>query len=429
MSTLVIVGAQWGDEAKGKMVDVLGHEADMVVRYSGGNNAGHTVIIGDQTFKFHLLPAGILHKEAVSVLGGGMAICPKSLLEELERTRSIQPELGELRISPSAHVVFPYHKLLDALEESARGDNKIGTTSRGIGPMYTDKVQRMGIRMGEFVDPEVFPERLREVLEFKNRLIKLLGGEPLAYEAMLEEFTGYAAQLRPYVKDAETLLQNTVRSGRKVLFEGAQGAFLDLDHGTYPYVTSSHPVAGGACLGTGIGPRDIDNVLGVAKAYTTRVGEGPFPTEQDNAVGQQIRDQGHEYGTTTGRARRCGWLDLAALRYSARINSLSGLILTRLDVLANVGDLEVCTGYRVGGVALEGIPSTAAEWGRVEPVYETLPGWTEDISGAKSWEDLPASVQGYVRFVEAFTETPAAILSIGPERTQTILLRPDLIWG
>ncbi len=411
------------------MVDVLGHEADLVVRYSGGNNAGHTVIIGEQTFKFHLLPAGILHKEAVSILGGGMAICPKSLLEELERTRAIQPELGELRISPSAHVVFPYHKTLDVLEESARGENKIGTTSRGIGPMYTDKVQRVGIRMGEFVDPEVFPERLREVLEFKNRLIKLLGGEPLAYEAMLAEFSGYAEALRPFVKDAESLLQESVKAGEKVLFEGAQGAFLDLDHGTYPYVTSSHPVAGGACLGTGIGPRDIDNVLGVAKAYTTRVGEGPFPTEQDNSVGQQIREQGHEYGTTTGRARRCGWMDLVALRYSARINSMSGLILTRLDVLSNVGDLEVCTGYRIGNELLTGLPGSASEWAKVEPVYETLKGWTEDISGAKSWDDLPKTVQDYVRFIEAFTETPAAILSIGPERTQTILLRPDLIWA
>ncbi len=429
MSTLVIVGAQWGDEAKGKMVDVLGHEAEIVVRYSGGNNAGHTVIIGNQTFKFHLLPAGILHPDALSILGGGMAICPKSLLEELDRTLEIQSELGELRISPAAHVVFPYHKELDVLEESARGSNKIGTTSRGIGPMYTDKVQRLGIRMGEFVDPEIFAERLKTVLEFKNRLMVLLGGKEMDFDAIFQEYSSYADRIRPFVKDGELALQEAVIAGKKVLFEGAQGAFLDLDHGTYPYVTSSHPIAGGACLGTGIGPRDINNVLGVAKAYTTRVGEGPFPTELDNSIGQQIRDQGHEYGTTTGRPRRCGWLDLVALRHSCRINSMSGLILTRLDVLAGVGDLDVATSYSVDGQICDSMPYSADDWSKVSAGTTTLSGWTEDISGAKKWEDLPKSVQDYVRFVEEFTGVPAAILSIGPERTQTIILRPDLIWA
>lgn len=429
MSTLVIVGAQWGDEAKGKMVDVLGHQAEIVVRYSGGNNAGHTVIIGNQTFKFHLLPAGILHPDALSILGGGMAICPKGLLEELDRTREIQPELGELRISPAAHVVFPYHKALDALEESARGANKIGTTSRGIGPMYTDKVQRLGIRMGEFVQSEIFAERLRIVLEFKNRLMALLGGKEMSFDAIYEEYSAYADRLRPFVKDGELALQESVIAGKKVLFEGAQGAFLDLDHGTYPYVTSSHPIAGGACLGTGIGPRDIDNVLGVAKAYTTRVGEGPFPTELDNEIGEQIRQQGHEFGTTTGRPRRCGWLDLVALRHSCRINSMSGLILTRLDVLSGVGDLEVATGYQVNGEDTMTMPYSSDDWAKVSATTTTLKGWTEDISGAKAWDDLPKNVQDYVRFVEEFTGTPVAILSIGPERTQTIILRPNLIWG
>lgn len=429
MPTLVIVGAQWGDEAKGKMVDVLGDQSHMVVRYSGGNNAGHTVTVGDQVFKFHLLPAGILHPGVISVLGGGMVICPKALIEELDRTRAMQSELGELRISPAAHVVFPYHRLLDQLEENARGDNKIGTTSRGIGPTYTDKVQRTGIRMGEFVQPERFRARLAEVLEMKNRLITLFGGQPLEFEPLHEEYAAYADRLRPYVMDTEAILQHAVEADKRVMFEGAQGTFLDLDHGTYPYVTSSHPTAGGACLATGIGPRDIDQVLGVCKAYTTRVGEGPFPTELNDATGQQIRDQGHEYGTTTGRARRCGWLDLVALRHSVRVNSLSGLILTRLDVLAGVGDLQLCTRYDVDGQPLGHLPYTLEEWAAVEPVYETASGWTENIRGARAWEDLPATVQAYVRRIEAAAGVPAAILSVGPDRAETIILRPDLVWG
>jgi adenylosuccinate synthase len=429
MSTLVIVGAQWGDEAKGKIVDVLGNQASYVVRYSGGNNAGHTVITGGKTFKFHLLPAGILHTNTLSILAGGMAICPKALLEEIDRTRELQADLGALKISPAAHVVFPYHRLVDQLEEAARGDNKIGTTSRGIGPMYTDKVQRIGIRMGEFVNPEIFRERLLQVLEFKNRLISLLGGEPVKFEDLFEEYCSYAERLKPFVSDTESVLQEAVRRGDRVLFEGAQGTFLDLDHGTYPYVTSSHPTAGGACLGTGIGPRDINNALGVCKAYATRVGEGPFPTEQDNEIGQQIREQGHEYGTTTGRPRRCGWLDLVALRHSARLNSLSGLIITRLDTLVNVMELNVCTAYDLGNGPVDYLPATTVEWSQVQPQYQTLPGWSEDISGAKSWDDLPVNVQNYVRFIEDYTGTPAAILSIGPDRDQTIILRPDLIWA
>jgi adenylosuccinate synthase len=428
MPTLVIVGAQWGDEAKGKIVDVLGHEADVVARYSGGNNAGHTVIIGDQTFKFHLLPAGILHRGTTSVLGGGMAICPKSLLDELARTREMQADLGTLKISPAAHVVFPHHRLLDQLEESARGDNKIGTTSRGIGPMYTDKVQRVGIRFGEFVRPEIFRDRFRTVLEFKNRLIELLGGEALDFESLYREYTAYAEQLLPYVGDTDTVLQEAVQNKQKVLFEGAQGTFLDLDQGTYPYVTSSHPISGGACLGTGIGPRDISSVLGVAKAYTTRVGEGPFPTELLNATGDQIREQGHEYGTTTGRPRRCGWMDAHALRASCRINSMSGLILTRVDVLSGIPQVSACVGYRLDGEVLPGLPYTVDDWSRIEPVYETFEGWEGNLRTARHWDDLPATAQRYLQFLEEFTKTPIAIISIGPDRNETIVRRPDLIW-
>jgi len=429
MSTLVIVGAQWGDEAKGKIVDVLGHDANFVVRYSGGNNAGHTVIIGDRTFKFHLLPAGILHKGTTAILAGGMAICPKGLLEELDRTESMVGELGELRISPAAHVVFPYHRRLDELEEAARGDNKIGTTSRGIGPMYTDKVQRIGIRMGEFVQPDRFAARLHEVLDFKNRLMTLLGGQPMRFEEVFDEYSAYADRLRPYVMDTEGVLQEAVRRGDRVLFEGAQGAFLDLDHGTYPYVTSSHPTTGGACLGTGVGPRDIDNALGVMKSYTTRVGEGPFPTELLDATGDQIREQGQEYGTTTGRPRRCGWLDLVAIRHACRVNSLSGLILTRIDVLSGIGDLKVATHYRQNGQSMSHMPYTLDEWATVEPEYVTMPGWEGDIRGCRRKEDLPEAAQQYMEFIEEQTDTPIAIISIGPDRDETVILRPDLIWG
>ncbi|MFN3962597.1 MAG: adenylosuccinate synthase, partial [Fimbriimonadaceae bacterium] len=304
MPSLVIVGAQGGDEAQGKMVDVLGGDASYVVRWSGGNNAGHTVIIGDQTFKFQLIPAGILHPGTVSIIGGGMVVCPKHLIEEIDRTRAQRAELGELIVSPAAHVVFPYHRLLDALEEEARGENKIGTTSRGIGPAYTDKVSRIGIRMGEFVNPDIFAKRLRDVLAVKNRLLRMFDHEEIEFDALHAEYAAYAEKIRPYVKDAESRLFAAFQAGERILFEGAQGTFLDLDHGTYPYVTSSHPIAGGACLGTGLGPRHIDRVLGVAKAYTTRVGEGPFPTELNDSIGQAIRDAGHEYGTVTGRPRR-----------------------------------------------------------------------------------------------------------------------------
>ncbi|MBV6458082.1 MAG: Adenylosuccinate synthetase [Fimbriimonadaceae bacterium] len=429
MSTLVIVGAQWGDEAKGKIVDVLGHEADYVIRYSGGNNAGHTVIVGDRVFKFHLIPAGILHPGTIAILGSGMVVCPKSLVEELNRTRQLQPELGELRISSAAHVVFPYHRLLDELEEEARGENRIGTTARGIGPAYQDKVARIGIRMGEFVRPDVFEKRLKDVLGFKNRLMRLFGKPELPFEPLFEEYLCYADELRKYVADTDIQVQDAVRKGKRILFEGAQGTFLDLDHGTYPYVTSSHPTAGGACLGTGAGPRDIHSVLGVAKAYTTRVGSGPFPTELDNEIGERIRQQGQEFGTTTGRGRRCGWLDLIALRQSARLNSLSGLILTRLDVLSGFDEVKVCTSYRLRGEEIDHLPAEIDDFGAVEPVYETLPGWDGNLRTARAVGDLPQTAQNYLKRVEAFLEIPIAILSIGPDRDETIILRRDLIWG
>lgn len=429
MATLVIVGAQWGDEAKGKMVDVLGAQSDVVARFSGGNNAGHTVIIGEREFKFHLLPAGILHPHVTAVLGSGMVICPKGLLDELDATRSQQAELGTLRISKGAHLVLPYHRMLDRLEEDARGENKIGTTSRGIGPAYQDKVARFGIRMSEFVHPDVFRTRLRVVLATKNRLLEMFGEAPLAFDPLYEEYSAYADRLRPFVDDTDVFLQDAVRNGRRVLFEGAQGAMLDLDSGTYPYVTSSHPVAGGACIGTGVGPRDIDSVLGVCKAYATRVGEGPFPTELDDATGARIRDVGKEFGTTTGRPRRCGWLDLVVLRQSCRLNSLSGLIMTRLDIFRGFETLKVATSYSLDGETVHHVPADATDLGRLTPNYVELPGWSGDVISARTLQDLPEEARSYLRFVEEFTETPVAIVSVGPDRDETIVLRPDLIWS
>lgn len=429
MATLVVIGAQWGDEAKGKLVDVLGEESDLVVRYSGGNNAGHTVIADGEEFKFHLIPAGILHPGVTSILGGGMVVCPKGLLEELDRTRVQRPNLGTLKISSSAHVVFPYHRLLDSLEEEARGDNKIGTTSRGIGPAYQDKVARFGIRMGEFTNPVEFPHRLREVVGYKNRLLKMFGREPIEFEPLLAEYSAYADRLREFVEDTEVRVQDAVRAGKRVLFEGAQGTFLDLDSGTYPFVTSSHPTAGGACIGTGIGPRDIDRVLGVCKAYTTRVGAGPFPTELHDDVGEWIRQHGKEYGTTTGRGRRVGWLDLVVLRHSCRLNSLSGLVVTRLDILSGFEKVKVCVGYRLDGKEIGYVPANAFEFARCEPVYEELPGWQADVREVRRFEDLPEETRAYLKFMEEFTETPAAILSIGPDRRETIVRHPELIWG
>ena len=428
MPTLVIVGAQWGDEAKGKLVDVLGSQASLVVRYAGGNNAGHTVIAEGKEFKFHLIPAGILHPGTKAVVGSGMVVCPKGLLEEWDRTLSQKSDLGELIISSAAHVVFPYHRMLDSLEEEARGNNKIGTTSRGIGPAYQDKVARIGIRMGEFVDAARFPNRLREVLEVKNRYMSMFGKEPLNYDDLLSEYTAYADRLRPFVKDIEHMVAESVEAGERVLLEGAQGTFLDLDSGTYPYVTSSHPVAGGACLGTGIGPRHIDAVLGVCKTYTTRVGSGPFITELNNELGDHIRTIGKEFGTTTGRGRRIGWLDLVALKHACRLNSLSGLVVTRLDILSDFESVQVAIGYQLDGQVIEYLPGDADTLSRVKPIYKEFKGWKGNLRGARSMGDLPVEAREYLDFMAEFTRTPVAIVSVGPDRTETIIADESLIW-
>lgn len=429
MPTLVVVGAQWGDEAKGKLVDALGGESDLVVRYSGGNNAGHTVIANGKEYKFQLIPAGILHPGVTAVLASGMVICPKGLLEELDRTREINSDLGELVISAAAHVVFPYHRMLDQLEEEARGENRIGTTSRGIGPAYQDKVARFGIRMAEFADPKLFSQRLKEVLSYKNQLLQMFGKAPIDFDALYSEYCGYADRIRPLIRETEPLIQEAVANGKKVLFEGAQGTFLDLDSGTYPYVTSSHPISGGACLGTGVGPRDINNVLGVCKAYTTRVGGGPFPSELHDDLGETIRQKGKEFGTVTGRSRRVGWLDLVVLKHSCRLNSMSGLVLTRLDILSDFPTLKVATGYTLEGEPIQYLPTDIQSFSRVIPTYQELPGWTGDLRSARSLSDLPEQALSYIRCIEEYTGVPVAIVSVGPDREETIVVRPDLVWG
>lgn len=429
MPTLVIVGAQWGDEAKGKLVDVLGGKADLVVRCNGGNNAGHTVITGGKEFKFHLIPAGILHPQVTAIVGGGMVVCPKSLLEELDRTRAMQPNLGDLGISPSAHVVFPYHRMLDRLEEEARGERKIGTTLRGIGPAYQDKVARIGIRMSEFVRPTVFESRLCDVLAYKNRLLNLFGEPPIAFDALYAEYSAYADRIRPFVADTDRIIQDAVAQGKRVLFEGSHGAFLDLDTVSYPFVTSSHTTAGAACFGTGIGPRDIDGVLGVAKAYTTRVGSGPFPTELNDEVGDTIRTRGKEFGTTTGRGRRCGWLDLVLLRQSCRMNSLSGLVVTRLDILSGFEKIQVAKSYMLRGERIDHLPSDSFDFAEVEPSYTEFEGWTEDLRSARNLTDLPKAARIYLDAIEEFTQTPITAVSVGPDREETIFTRPELAWG
>ncbi len=423
MSNTVVVGAQWGDEAKGKIVDYMAQRAGMVVRYGGGCNAGHTVMVGDETYKFHLVPCGILNPDVDCVIADGVVIDPEVLLREMANLESRGHSVARLRISTSAHVVMPYHRMLDQLDEQRRGEGALGTTGRGIGPAYADKAARVGIRMHELIDLARFETRLREMTEEKNLIItRIYGADPLDVDAMLKEYAGYADMLRPYVADTGLLVSKAAGNGRGVVFEGAQGTLLDIDLGTYPFVTSSHPIAGGACVGTGIGPTAIDSVLGVAKSYTTRVGAGVFPTELMNGIGDYIRERGHEYGTTTGRPRRCGWLDTVILRYAVRVNGLSGICLGLLDVLGGLDKLNIGVGYRIDGETITDLPSDLPNRTELEPVYEELPGWQEDISSAKRIEDLPNNCRRYVRRVEELVGVPIVSISVGPGRDQTIVL-------
>lgn len=423
MSTVVLIGAQWGDEGKGKVTDFLAEKADIIVRFQGGNNAGHTVVVDDAEFKLHLIPSGILYPEKLCVIGNGVVIDPQVLLQELASLEERGVPIGQLRISQRAHVIMPYHRLLDAVEEEQKGDAKIGTTKRGIGPTYTDKASRVGIRMVDLVDKEDFPKMLAANVNRKNELFeKMFNTEGFTFEEVLAEYQTYADKLEPMVDDVSVLVHSAIKEGKNVLFEGAQGTLLDLDHGTYPYVTSSHPTAAAACLGTGVGPTAINRVLGIAKAYTTRVGEGPFPTELLDDLGEEIRRNGNEFGTTTGRPRRCGWFDAVILRYAARISGLDSLAITKLDVLSGLPVIKLCSGYRYKGEIIKEFPASLRELAKCEPVYEEFPGWTEDISNVTKYEDLPANAKRYLERIEELTEVKIAIIGVGVKRTQTIIL-------
>lgn len=421
MANTVVVGAQWGDEAKGKIVDYLAADADLVIRYNGGSNAGHTVVVEGETYKLHLVPCGILRPHALCIIGDGEVIDPAVLVRELDVLAEHGISTDRLKISLNAHIVMPYHLILDRLEEERKGANAIGTTARGIGPAYADKASRVGIRVADLICPERFRARLAANLAFKNQVLtKIYGAEELSEQAIFEEYSAYAERIKPLAANTYYMTHEAAKQGKKLLFEGAQGTLLDIDYGTYPFVTSSHTVAAGACLGTGLGPTAIDRVIGVAKAYTTRVGAGVFPTELFDKTGEFIRERGHEYGTTTGRARRCGWLDTVILRYSAMVNGLSDIAMTLLDVLSGLETLKVCRAYRCDGAETSRLP---ADWESVcecTPIYDELPGWSEELTGIRRFDDLPANAKAYLRHVEKLVGVSISIVSVGAERGETI---------
>ncbi|KNZ69735.1 adenylosuccinate synthetase [Thermincola ferriacetica] len=422
MSAVVLIGAQWGDEGKGKVTDFLAEQADLVVRYQGGNNAGHTVVVGDQEFKLHLIPSGILYPEKMCLIGNGVVIDPLVLLKELEYLAGRGIKTDNLRISPRAHIIMPYHKKLDEVIEESKGTKKIGTTKRGIGPAYMDKAARVGIRVVDLLDREEFEELLEINLEEKNHLLtKVYETEGFDKKAILDEYLSYAEALRKYVADTSVLINNALKAGKKVLFEGAQGTLLDLDHGTYPFVTSSHPIAGAACIGAGIGPTKISKVLGIVKAYTTRVGEGPFPTELFDETGKLIQTNGNEFGTTTGRPRRCGWFDAVIVRYAARISGLTSIAITKLDVLTGLPVLKICTGYRYRNEIITEFPASLKVLSECEPIYEEMKGWQEDISQVNRYEDLPDAAKAYLERIRQLVEVPVSIIGVGTRRSQTII--------
>ena len=424
MSVMAIVGAQWGDEGKGKIIDELANRTDYVVRYQGGGNAGHRVVFGGAEFAFHLVPAGILHPNVTSVIGNGVVVDPRGLLHELESLRKLRVDLGRFFISERAHVVMPYHFVLDRLEEESRGVEKIGTVMRGIGPAYVDKYSRVGIRMADLLDVDHFRAKLASVLNQKNRMItQIYGQQPLDLEEIHTEYVGYAQQLHPYIEDTQAMLQKAHRDGKSILLEGAQGSMLDVDFGTYPFVTSSSTVAGNASTGAGLPPRSISHVLGIYKAYITRVGSGPMPTELFNGEGDALREAGHEFGTTTGRPRRCGWFDAVVGRFVARLNGFDSMAIMKLDVLDALPTIKICTSYRLGDRQLSTPPASLTDLAACEPVYEEWPGWQTSTRDATSWDDLPEQARRYLRRIEDLLETPLAMVSVGPGRGQTIHLR------
>lgn len=422
MATRVLIGAQWGDEGKGKITDILAQQSQVVVRSQGGNNAGHTVEADGVVYKLHLLPSGILNPDTLCIIGNGVVIDPKVLLDEIQQMHDKGVTTDNLKIDARAHVIMPYHIELDGISEKARGKSDIGTTKRGIGPCYMDKAERSGIRMWDLIHPEIFETKARENAEIKNKIIALVyGGTPVDVDAMIAEYKEYGKQLAKYVDDTTVLLYNAIKEGKEVLFEGAQGTLLDLDLGTYPYVTSSHPVTGGACTGAGIGPTLIDDCLGIAKSYTTRVGKGPFPTELFDEIGEQIRQRGNEFGTTTGRPRRCGWLDAVILKYSVRTSGLTSLVINKLDTLSGFDTLKICTGYKIGDKVITEFPADLSELEKCQPVYEELEGWKEDISGIRAYKDLPQAAKQYIEKIEQYCDVKVWMVGVGPGRDQNII--------
>lgn len=427
MANVIVIGAQWGDEGKGKITDLLSEKAHTVVRYQGGVNAGHTVVVGGQTFRLHLIPSGILYPDTQCLISGGTVIDPEVLLGEIDQLHELGISTEQLFISETAHVTMPYHRLIDRAEEERRGIHKLGTTGRGIGPTYADKAERVGIRMVDLIHPEDLRERLHWAVPYKNELLeKIYNLPPLDPQAVIDQYLGFAERLRPHVTDVSLMLMQAIQERKNILFEGAQGTLLDLGFGTYPYVTSSHPIAGGACIGAGVGPTCIDRVIGVAKAYTTRVGEGPFPTELKDEIGEFLGQQGAEFGTTTGRKRRCGWFDAVIGRYAVRVNGLDCLAITKLDVLDQLEEIKVCVAYDCGGQPLYHFPSDARTFARCQPIYETLPGWKTSTQHCRSIEELPPQACEYLKFLAQLMEVPIAIVSLGAGREQTIIVEDPI---
>lgn len=422
MPANIVIGTQWGDEGKGKVIDILASRAEVVVRSQGGNNAGHTVVSGGNTYKLHLIPSGILYPDTQCLIGAGVVLDPKDFIGELDEMERRGVSTANLKIDPRAHVVMPWHLELDGLSETFRGNNDIGTTKRGIGPAYMDKYERCGIRICDLVNPAVFAEKARSTGNLKNKIITAVyGGEAIDLDAMIAEYTAYGERLAPYVADVSVLTYEAHKAGKTILFEGAQATLLDIDFGTYPFVTSSHPLSGGVCVGTGVGPKVIDNIIGVAKAYTTRVGKGPFPTELDDETGDTIRNKGGEFGTTTGRPRRTGWFDAVIVRHSVRVNGLDGLAINKLDTLSGIGALKICTGYvKPDGTNLRDFPSSLEELADCAPVYEEFPGFDEDITGCRNFAELPEVCQKYIERLEELCECKVCMIGVGPDRDQMI---------
>lgn len=424
MAAVVVVGTQWGDEGKGKYIDILSADADFVVRFSGGNNAGHTIVHEGVKYALHLIPSGILRKGKTCIIANGVVIDPAVLLNEINDLSKHGSELAELLISDRAHVIMPWHIELDTLQEMSRGSEGLGTTRRGIGPAYADKAERSGIRMGDLMDPDTFREKVYAIIKIKNAIIeKVYGGTPLDADKIIDEYLDYARKLKPYVTDVNAIIHRALEEGKTVLFEGAQATFLDLDFGTYPYVTSSNPIAGGVCIGAGVGPKMITDVLGVFKAYTSRVGSGPFVTELKDEIGDTIRELGHEYGTTTGRPRRCGWLDAVMLKYAARLNGLTGLCLNHLDTVGKLDSIKMCVAYKLDGKIIDYYPSNLKELARCEPVYEEFEGWKDvDISRINRYEMLPPAAKTYLKRIEEIISVPIKYVGVGPGREQVITM-------